>query len=212
MIAQGIRRRRCAVALQVVRRSAKNAFAGHDRPNHPARGKRQLVGQQGEVDLFQAAGGLDVGLQFDRDMGVLPMKLRNGGRHQVRGDPRQGEHAHGSGHLRRMVVRRLLGFIDIRQDAVHTNEVGVARRCQCQAACGALQQLHAEVVFKLLHPARRTGSRNPQLARSGDEALLSDHLLEHFHGLKPVHQHPFNKATRPSIRPGSSGSTLARIR
>jgi hypothetical protein len=113
----------------------------------------------------------------------------HGGRHGVGRGDRGCEHPHGSAHLLRLRLHDGIGIVDLDQDGAQPLKVGLARLGERKPPGGALQEAHAEMLLQVADQARHHGRRQVQLARGGGETAFLHHLLEHPHGLEPIHLH-----------------------
>ena len=92
-----------------------------------------------------------------------------------------------SARPRAFALDRLLGLLDIGQNAPGALEIARAGIGQRDFARGPLQQPRAEALLQRRDQPRHGRRRQPELARCGGKTLEVGHRDEGLHGVDPVH-------------------------
>ena len=178
MAAQIIRMVRRAVCRQIIRRCADRSRDRHDPPRDQARvlevgnAQRDVETALHRIDLIVAQHELDLQRRILRhEICDRRPELQRAERHR-RIDAQQALR-------RRLQMRdRLIGRIDIRQDAQRAFEIGLSVFIRAGMARGAVQQLDAEALFEFADIFADRRARQPQLPPGFREAAELNDLHE----------------------------------
>ena len=122
----------------------------------------QPFGRQVDLPVRQA--------QTQADLGVVGQELRHQRRDQPPPDAQGGRHVKRSAQVLGDIGDLRLGGFDGGQDLGRAAIEGLPLFRGRQAARGALEQPHAQVILKLGNPRRRHRRRDPQIAPRGGHA------------------------------------------
>ncbi|MNV62282.1 hypothetical protein D3C71_1548230 [compost metagenome] len=161
--------------------------------------RHQLAGDQ--AGIFQAVGPPDrqiepflhdidapvFQIQIQRHLRVAFQECRNGGTDAKQAQRHGRADAQGARRFALHRAQRLLGLLQIIQDARHLLVIARARFGKAHAAGRAVQQPRGHMAFKFGDVLADGGGRQAQLARRRREPALLHDLPEHLQRRQMIH-------------------------